>query len=363
MRRILLSGGASGGHLFPGIALGTALEEMGIAEACFLDGGSAMEERILAPTGFQRFPVPRFERRPAVLARIWTNLGELFHDPGFDAVVALGAGPGLLPGLRARQKGIPLFLLEQNRVMGKANRLLLPFCRRAFLSLPLISEGRLLRRRMQLLGCPLRAGAGPTPLPDGGVAKLLVVGGSQGAKSVNAGILAALDHLEQPARVQVTHICGPGNRSGVAAAYRNAGVLAEVHEFLQDPTRALREASLVLCRAGGSTVAEICSVGRGAVLMPYRNHRDRHQEHNAAFLTDAGASILAPESARELAHGLEGLLHDRVRLEEMARASASLGHPQAAKTVAETIATHIGFGRIGSSFDNESLGAPLEGIR
>lgn len=363
MKRILLSGGATGGHLFPGVALASAIESLGFAEPIFLDSGSPMEDRILGATRFRRLDVPRFRRQLAAGKQIWGRLGAHFQDPGFDAVVALGAGQGFLPGLRAWLSGVPVFILEQNRVMGKANRYLLPLCKRAFLSMPLIHQSRLLRSRMQILGSPVRSGVEQTPLPVEGVPMLLVFGGSQGAASINDGIIAALEHLKQPARLRVIHVSGPGNSSGVATAYRQAGVLAEVHEFLQDPAQAIRDASLILCRAGGSTIAELCTVGRGAVLMPYLNHSDRHQEHNASYLEDGGAALIAPGDPESLAGCLEGILHHRTRLEEMAKAAVRLGHPEASWRIAETIATHLEGGNTVGRVEGPETDVFLEVIR
>ena len=375
MKRILLTGGATGGHLFPGIALATALRELEIAIPVFLDHGKPMEKRVLKDTGIERVSAPwsgqggrigAFTRIPAAC--------RLLKKERIDAVVALGALPGFAPGMAARFQNKPLFLLEQNRVIGLANWLLSFAARKVFLSFPLEKSSRSLRSRSVVLGCPLRSGFKPAPLPGGDRAQLLIFGGSQGSNDINKLLLEVAGHFHQPVRFRVHHVCGPKNEHVICAdspscsyhlrkAWEKAGVEARVSPFLHDPAREMASATLVLGRAGGSTIAELTAVGRPALLWPYPYHRDQHQVKNAHYLEQMrAATVVTTEDSRQIAGDIENLLRDTRKLEEMAGCSRALGHPDAAYRIAEMIAVHLGvkvatiFGKsTGTSTRNEEV--------
>lgn len=344
MKRILLSGGGTGGHLFPGIALAKALTELKVGYPLFLDHGKPMEQRVLKDAGIERVRAPwgGGGGRMAALARVLPALGLLKRER-IDAVVALGAQPGFAPGMAALVHRRPLFVLEQNRVIGLANRFLTRGARKVFLSCPLERSSRLLRSRSAVLGCPVRTGFRPTELPRTTKPELLIFGGSQGSSDVNEAVLAAAGHFHQPDCFRVHHICGPGNESGIAETWREAGVEARVSPFLDDPAAALICSSLVLGRSGGSTIAELSAVGRPALLWPYPHHHDQHQLKNARFLEQNGAALVVDqEDPREIAVLIENLVRDVRKLEEMARCSRELGHPDAAYRIAEMIGVHLG---------------------
>lgn len=344
MKRVLLTGGSTGGHLFPGVALAEALVRHEIADPVFLDHGKEMEGRILGETDFARIKAPwgAGGSRVAKFGQIFPALG-LLKKEQIDAVIALGAGPGFAPGIAASVLGKPLFVLEQNRVMGLANRFLTRWASKVFLSCPLEKSTRLLRSRSAILGCPIRSGFIPVELPQTTKPELLIFGGSQGSSAVNEILLAAAGHLHQPDRFRVHHICGPGNEAGIEKAWRRARVEARVSSFLADPAAALISSTLVLGRSGGSTIAELSAVGRPALFWPYPHHRDQHQLRNAQFLEQNGAAIVvSTDDPRQIAVLIEDLIRDARRLKEMARCSRELGHPAAAQRIAETIGVHLG---------------------
>ncbi|MEC9476421.1 MAG: glycosyltransferase [Planctomycetota bacterium] len=343
MKRILLTGGGTGGHLFPGIALAEALVQLDVACPVFLDHDKAMEQRILDETSFERIRAPwSGGGRIASVVRIGAAL-KLLKRERIDGVIALGAQPGFAPGIAASWQGKPLFVLEQNRVVGLANRFLTRWARKVFLSCPVERQSRLLRSRGAVLGCPIRPEFVPTEMPVTSKPELLIFGGSQGSSSVNDVLLEVAGHFHQPDRFRVHHVCGPGNEEGVERSWQQLGVEARVSPFLTDPASALISSSLVLGRSGGSTIAELSAVGRPALLWPYPHHRDRHQLKNAQYLEQNGAAmVVSSDDPRQIAVLIEDLVRDVRRLHEMARCCRELGQPASAYRIAEVIAVHLG---------------------
>ena len=348
MKRVLLTGGGTGGHLFPGIALANALSRLEIAQPVFLDHGKAMEQRILKDSGIERLSVSWGGSGGGVLAianafwRVPSAL-RLLKRERIDAVIALGAYPGVAPGIAGWIQGKPLFVLEQNRVMGKANRFLSVVARKLFLSVPLESSSRWIRARSAIQGCPIRESFQPADLPESEKPELLILGGSQGANAVNKVVLEVARHFRQPDLFRVHHVCGVGNEEGLEEAWKVAGVEARISAFLDDPAEAMTRCSLVVGRSGGSTIAELSSVGRPALLWPYPHHRDRHQEKNARYLEEKGAAIVfVDEEPRNIALRIEDLFLTAGKIAEMADCSKALGHPEASFRIAEMIAVHLG---------------------
>ena len=350
MKRILLAGGNSGGHIYPGLSLARSLVDLGIAEVLFLDHGTALERKILDGCDLETVSPPwqGVGTIRQALFRVIPALGWL-REQRIDAVIALGARPGVAVGIAASLSGKPLFLLEQNRVMGLANQLLTRFARKVFLSWSLDKASRVMRSRSAILGCPVRDSFVPSTPICAGIPELLIMGGSQGAEAVNDSILEAATHLSQPGAFRVHHICGPGKAQGIEDRWHRAGVDATVRCYLDDPAQALIDASLVLSRAGGSTVAEVCCVGRAAIYWPFRHHGDQHQVRNASHVAQNGGGLVVDkETPKQIAVLIESLIQDRSRLEQMSIRSRHLGRPGAAQRIAEMIGVHLGQ-RIGTS--------------
>ncbi|MEE2856451.1 MAG: UDP-N-acetylglucosamine--N-acetylmuramyl-(pentapeptide) pyrophosphoryl-undecaprenol N-acetylglucosamine transferase [Planctomycetota bacterium] len=350
MKRILLAGGNSGGHIYPGWSLARALADRGIAEVLFLDHGTALERKILEGCDLETLAPPwqGVGTIHQALLRVIPALGWL-REQRIDAVIALGARPGVAVGIAASLSGKPLFILEQNKVMGLANKLLTRFARKIFLSWPIENAPRGLRSRTALLGCPVRDRFVPSQPMSSGLPELLIMGGSQGSEAVNESILEAATHLRQPGAFRVHHICGAGKAQGIEDRWRCAGVDATVRSYLDNPAQALIDASLIVSRAGGSTVAEVCCVGRAALYWPFLHHGDQHQLRNASHVAHhGGAMVVDQESPQQIADLIESLIQDRSRLEQMSICSRQLGRPGAAQRIAEMVATHLGE-RIGIS--------------
>jgi UDP-N-acetylglucosamine--N-acetylmuramyl-(pentapeptide) pyrophosphoryl-undecaprenol N-acetylglucosamine transferase len=254
-------------------------------------------------------------------------------------VVGLGGfvtGPGGLAALLCRR---PLLIHEQNAIAGFTNRCLAPLAREVLTAFPSALSGR---PRVRLIGNPVRADIAAVPPPaqrlagrDGAI-RLLVVGGSLGARRLNDTVPQALALLASDTtapRFVVRHQAGEKLIDVARSAYQSAGVDGEVTPFIADMAEALGWADLVICRAGALTVAELAAVGIGALLVPYPHAVDDHQTHNAQFLVEAGAARRIGDGELEpqpLADALRELA-DRPRLLQMAERARSVARPDAAQ--------------------------------
>ena len=206
------------------------------------------------------------------------------------------SGPGGLVAWLLRR---PLLIHEQNSVAGTTNRLLAPLARRVMVAFP----GALpAKRRPVHTGNPVRGKILSVPEPAtrlaerAGALRLLVVGGSLGARALNDTLPAALAQATQSHAFEVRHQTGRNDTERVAAAYREAGIAADVQPFIEDMADAYAWADLVVCRSGALTIAELAVVGVPAILVPFPHATDDHQTGNARFLADAGAAVLLPQA-------------------------------------------------------------------
>lgn len=346
VRRVCLVSGGTGGHLVPALVLARALRARG-HEPVLVTEGRGIERELLQrePDAFEahELPATRGSRLalPWWLLRATAAARRLLRDCAVDSVVSTGGRSSVPVGLAARSLGVPLYLLEQNAVTGRANRMLLPIARRLYLGLP----GRDAHRpRALLTGTPLRPELGGIARerarellglrPD--VPVVLVTGGSQGARSLNEVVPQALLQLGRP--LQVLHLAGMGADDAVRRSYAVSDglVAAHVRPVAVDMERRLAAADLVVCRGGGTTVAELCAAGRPSILVPYPHHRDRQQLRNAEVLARAGAAIIVEESvltATALAELVGRLLDDPARLDAMGAAARRLQPGGAATTI------------------------------
>lgn len=283
-----------------------------------------VQEVRLPPLARARFVLPIWLLRATFAAR------RLLREHRIDEVVITGGRPSVPVGLAARSLGLPLYLLEQNAVMGRANRWLQRFARRIYQGLPIDGS---FGPRMVLTGTPLRRSIGRIDRAvaraalglDAAAPVLLVTGGSQGAQSLNQIVPRALVALDRP--LQVLHLAGMGRDEAVRVLYAGGRLVAHVRPVALDMDRMLAAADLVICRGGGTTVAELAAVGRPAVIVPYPHHKDRQQLHNARVLADRGAAIVIEESqlnAETLRQCLAALLDDATQLQLMGAAARRL---------------------------------------
>ena len=306
----LIMAGGTGGHIFPGLALAQALRERGWRVHWLGGRGSAsqpsMESQLVPQQGFAFEAVDFGGLRGKGLATalllplrllkaFWQSLAVLRRlQP--DVVVGLGGYITFPAGMMSVLLGKPLLLHEQNSVAGLANKVLSQVADRVFTAFPGVIK------RASWVGNPLRAAFLTQPDPfqrfagRSGPLKVLVVGGSLGAKALNDIVPQALALIEPARRPQVIHQSGARQIDALRANYAAAGVAAQLTPFIDDTAHAFADADLVICRAGASTVTELAAIGAAALLVPFPLAVDDHQSANARFLVDAGAAWLVQQA-------------------------------------------------------------------
>ncbi len=341
----LIMAGGTGGHIFPGLAVAQALRERGWT-VHWLGAPGSMEERLVPPRGFALELVEFSGVRgkgmasllglPLRLGKALAQARAVLRRVKPDVVVGMGGYITVPGGLAAVLAGVPIVLHEQNSVAGMSNKLLARFAKRVFSAFPNAIAGG------QWVGNPLRAEftqqAEPAARFAGrsGPLRLLVVGGSLGAKALNEVVPQALALIPEATRPQVTHQSGAKQIDALQANYTAAGVQANLTPFIDDAAQAYAEADVIVCRAGASTVTELAAVGAAAVFVPFPAAVDDHQTANARFLVDAGAGWLVQQSvlsAQKLAEMLENM--QRSTLVEKAQKAKTMQKLEAAQAVAD----------------------------
>ena len=242
-------------------------------------------------------------------------------------------------------------VLEQNAVPGLTNRMLSRFVRSAAVTFD--STREYFGGKAFVSGNPVRPefleSVGPLTEAgvddDSSIARVLVFGGSQGAHAINLAMVEAAAELAADPRLRITHQTGERDVEMVRAAYRRAGVSAEVEPFLYDMGRRLRQADVIVCRAGATTLAEITAAGKAAILIPLPTATDDHQRRNAEALAATGAAEVLPQSEATggvLAERVLALVGDRDARVRMARAARALARPDAAKVIVDRALELIG---------------------
>lgn len=345
--KIMIMAGGTGGHVFPALAVAQVLRQRG-HQIVWMGAPESFESRIVPqqsiPMEFIRVQglrgkgIGRWLGAPFLVARSLLDAMKALHRQRPAVVLGMGgfaAGPG---GLAAWLTRRPLVIHEQNAAAGLTNRFLAKIARVVLEAFPGTFSGA------RTVGNPVRTGFAELPEPAKRIGadpdrrrRLLVVGGSQGAKSLNTMVPAALALLEVHERPQVRHQAG--RTFDVAkAAYASARVDVELVPFIDDMPAAYGWADLVVCRAGASTVAELAAAGCAALLVPFPAAVDDHQTRNAEYLVRAGAALLVQErdlDAPRLAALLRELLQDPARLVSMARAARSAAWSHSVDTIAD----------------------------
>lgn len=345
---VLIMAGGTGGHVFPALAVADALRARGVS-VVWLGTHQGLEARIVpaagipmewvSVVGLRGKGVSRLVRAPFIVARACWQALKVMRRLRPRAVLGMGgfvSGPG---GLMAKLLGRPLCIHEQNAIAGMTNRWLARIADGAMEAFP----GSLPRARSpEVTGNPVRAAIAQLPGPEtrfagrDGPLRVLVLGGSQGARSLNEMVPEALAQLAPEFRPAVRHQCGERHLEAARSAYQRAGVAVQLSAFLDDMAQAYSWADVVVCRAGALTVSELAAAGVGSVLVPYPYAVDDHQTANARYLSEAGAAVLVPD-AELSAQRLLTLLSqwNRPQLLEMARRARILACPDAADRVAE----------------------------
>jgi UDP-N-acetylglucosamine--N-acetylmuramyl-(pentapeptide) pyrophosphoryl-undecaprenol N-acetylglucosamine transferase len=304
-RTALVMAGGTGGHIFPGLAVAEALRERGW-RVHWLGAPGSMEEKLVPPRGFAfepvqfggvrgKGPLTLFLLPLRLLRAFWQSLGVVRRVKP-DVVVGLGGYITFPGGMMGVLMGKPLVLHEQNSVAGLANKVLASVADRVFTAFPDVLK------KAQWVGNPLRAAFTSQPDPAArfagrtGPLKLLVVGGSLGARGLNTVVPQALARIAPETRPQVLHQSGAKQIDELRANYTAAGVEGELTPFIEDTAQAYADADIIVARAGASTVTEIAAVGAAALFVPFPSAVDDHQTTNARFLVDAGGGWLVQQA-------------------------------------------------------------------
>lgn len=310
----LVMAGGTGGHIFPGLAVAEALRAKGW-QVHWLGGPDSMESQ-LVPTRNFPFETVDFSgvrgkgaatllKLPLRLVRAVAQSRAVLQRLNPDVVIGLGGYITAPAGVAAAMLGTPVILHEQNSVPGMANKLLARAAQRVFTAFPGVlgapADEADHTGKVRWVGNPLREGFLRQSAPAErfasrtGPLKLLVVGGSLGAKALNDTVPQAIALLGATHRPLVAHQSGAKQIDALRAAYGQAGVEASLLPFIDDTATAFAEADVIVCRAGASTVTEIAAVGAPAVFVPYPFAVDDHQTTNARYLADAGGGWLLPQ--------------------------------------------------------------------
>ncbi len=342
-KTILIAAGGTGGHVFPGLAIAHEFEKHGYTVQ-WLGTEDGMESRLVPINSIKLlfFPVYGFRGKsfltkllsPYRVAVSIYKAWKILRDVKPALVVGMGgfvAGPSCFA---AYLSGIPVAIHEQNAIPGTTNKILSHFARLTFSAFPVDLKGA------QVIGNPVREtlenlekNTRDINVP-GEKLRVLVVGGSRGARALNTMLPAALVDAGVREQIVIRHQCGTGREQETESAYAGTQLEVEVLPFIDDMDQAMAWADVMVCRAGALTVSEISVVGLPAVLIPYPYAIDNHQTANAQFLASAGAAYVVQESEFDsgmLTKVLEHVINDRHLIIDMSNKASKAAKRGAAK--------------------------------
>jgi len=351
MKHLLVMAAGTGGHVIPGLAVAREMQARGW-RISWLGTPAGMENKLVPPTGIVVDTIAFSGLRGKglmhtltgglrLLVAFWGCL-QIIRKRQTTAVLGMGGYVCFPGGLMAALLGKPLLLVNADASLLMSNRALLPFADRIAFGFDGAAANKV--KHAIVTGNPVRAEIEALPSPAerfagrGGVLRVLVVGGSLGAKALNECVPQAIALMSEAQRPQVTHQTGSANHASVQAGYANAKVQADVLPFIDDMAARLADCDVIVCRAGAVTVSELCAAGVAAVLVPLIVSTTSHQRDNAQWLAGQGAGIHLPQaelSPRTLADLLAGLTRDA--LLAMATKARALAKPKAAARVADQI--------------------------
>jgi len=346
---IVMAGGGTGGHLFPGIALAEEFVQRDDRwTIVFIGTRGRLDSTILPKWGFTLVTIPAAPLRVKGLTRQMMGIITLFRGVFTSIRLLRRLAPRLVIGLGGYASGPVLLaawllrvtrvIQEQNVYPGFTNRVAARFSQRVFLSWP---EGSKSFPAGRLTGNPVRRsvmeGLGTSRSDDPFC--IVVLGGSQGAHAINQAVIDALPHFSNIGpTLRIIHQTGEQDFEWVNHAYRDHTISAEVYPFIDDMAPVYRDAHLIVCRAGATTLSEICAWGRAAVMVPYPFASDDHQRKNAETIVNAGAGIMILEqdvTGDSLAREIMLLQGNRSSLTRMEEQASSLGRPEAARAIVD----------------------------
>lgn len=353
--RLMVAGGGTGGHLFPGLAVADVWAKSPDRDAVFLGSPTGMEADVVPKYGYPFFPlesrrlknsslkqrITSLLRMPFIILRAW----RIMRQTRPDCVLGVGgyvSGPAVLA---ASLSGIPTAVAEQNARPGLTNRILGRWVRRVYTAFP-EAESYFPVRKVRMLGNPVRSAFEPSEMTEmtdlKQTRRILILGGSQGARFINETmphVLAAV--AKRYDAFEVLHQSGKGRDSLVRAAYDTCGLSqVRVSAFIDDMAQEVSNAHLVIGRSGATTVAELAAVGRPAYFIPFPFAADDHQAANASSLVDCGAARMIREAQIDVetwAEELAVLLADASRLKAMGDQARSRGVPESADEIVKDL--------------------------
>jgi UDP-N-acetylglucosamine--N-acetylmuramyl-(pentapeptide) pyrophosphoryl-undecaprenol N-acetylglucosamine transferase len=348
--RVLIMAGGTGGHVFPALAVAEELKNRAV-DVFWMGTERGIEAKLVPAAGI---PISYIQVQglrgngilgwllaPFKLIKAVIEALNVIKNVKPDMVLGLGgfaSGPG---GVAAKLKAKPLAIHEQNAIPGLTNNLLARFAQKVMAGFPYSFPQK---TQAEWVGNPVRSTIEKLADPQiryqgrGGSLRLLVLGGSLGARALNTFIPQALALLGEQQCPQVKHQCGPKHIKGCQQAYEAAGIEAEIVDFIDDMASSYAWADLVICRAGALTVAELAAAGVAAILVPYPYAVDDHQTYNAAALVNVGAALLMQEktlTAEHLATQIKRLAEDRQQLTTMAIAARTQAKLGTASTISD----------------------------
>lgn len=344
---VMIMAGGTGGHIFPGIAVARELARRGVP-VVWLGGKRGLETTLVPQAGFPLESLDFSGVRgkglmtkllaPIRLMRAVFAARAVIKRVRPRSVLSMGGYAAAPGGFAAHMQHVPLVVHEQNRVPGVTNRLLVRYAKQVlsgFANTFVNAEwvGNPVRAEIAALEAPQQRFAGRH-----GALRVLVLGGSQGAHSLNQVLPQVFQRRGNSAHFEIRHQCGAKHIDKTREIYAAADVEAQIEPFIDDMAVAYAWADLVICRAGALTLAELCAAGLPSILIPYPHAVDDHQTRNAEVLVEAGAARLVAEGddfVKRLGSTLDELSRDRAHLHAMANAARSLARPDAVSRIAD----------------------------
>ena len=351
MKHLLVMAAGTGGHIFPGLAIAETMRARGW-QVSWLGTTHGMEAEIvprhglpfdaiafsgLRGKGWQHSVAGVFK-----LAASFVRCLSILRQRKPDVVLGMGGYVTVPGGLMARVMGVPLVLVNADAALLMSNKALLPFARKVLLGFSVADS--IHQQKIQVTGNPVRKEISALPAPAmryaarTGALHILVIGGSLGAKILNETVPAALALLPADARPVVVHQSGKQHIAALRTAYAQAGVKAEVIDFIDDMATRYADADLVICRAGAITVSELCAAGVASALVPLVASTTSHQRDNARWMADTQAGLHLPQTeltAQSLATVLQNMT--RTRCGQLAEAAYRQGRRDANEAIARLL--------------------------
>lgn len=351
MKRLMIMAAGTGGHIFPGIAIAQTMKSRGW-EVSWLGTAHGMEQDLVPRAGIALDSIEFSGMRGKGLGHtvsgafklagsFFTCLGHLARRKP-DVVLGMGGYVTVPGGLMARLRGVPLALVNADAALLLSNKTLAPVAQRVLFGFP--ADFGSAAAKAQVTGNPVRGEILAIEAPQtrfdnrSGPLRVLVVGGSLGAKALNDAVPAALALIPAGVRPVVTHQSGKKNIDALRAAYAQAGVQAEVVDFIDNMAARYEQADIVICRAGAITVSELTAAGVASILVPFVASTTSHQRDNAQWMEQQKAAIHLPQqalNAQDLARTLQALTREQCRA--MAQAAHTVGRRDANDAIAAVL--------------------------